>query len=179
MFTPLISSNSTVSINQISRYVQNYETIQSSDSYIWPLPGHTYLSSYFGKRNSPTAYATSYHKGIDIPAPEGTYIFAVASGTVTMAKFNGSGGCTVIITNENLSFTYCHVSPTFIVSVGQKVEKGNLIAYVGPKNLYGFSENIYYDSEGKPTNGATTGSHLHLTISENGIPVDPLKYVHT
>jgi len=96
-----------------------------------------------------------------------------------MAKFNGSGGCTVVITNENLSFTYCHVSPTFIVSVGQKIQKGDLIAYVGPKNLYGFPENIYRDSDGKPTNGATTGSHLHLTISENETPVDPLKYVHT
>ena len=94
-----------------------------------------------------------------------------------MAKFNGSGGCTVVVANGNLTFTYCHVSPTFIVCVGQKVQKGDLIAYVGPKNVYGFSENIYRDSNGNPTNGATTGSHLHLSISENGTAVDPLKYV--
>lgn len=144
---------------------------------MWPLPGHSYISSYFGRRNSPTAYASSFHRGIDIPADAGTCIYAVSSGTVTMAKFNGSGGCTVVVANGNLTFTYCHVSPTFIVCVGQKVQKGDLIAYVGPKNVYGFSENIYRDSNGNPTNGATTGSHLHLSISENGTAVDPLKYV--
>ena len=94
-----------------------------------------------------------------------------------MAKFNGSGGCTVIVSNNNLSFIYCHVSPNFIVCPGQHVNKGDLIANVGPKNVYGFSGNIYHDSNGNPTNGATTGPHLHLSISENGSNVDPLKYI--
>lgn len=62
--------------------------------------------------------------------------------------------------------------------VGQKVAKGDLIATVGPKNIYGFPDNKYKDSNGNPTNGATTGPHLHLSISENGTAVDPLKYVH-
>lgn len=134
-------------------FFQSYSTqstsskIYGTDIYLWPLPNNSYISSYFGRRNSPTAYASSFHKGIDIPAEPGTGIYAVGSGTVTLAKFNGSGGCTVSITDGYLTYTYCHVSPTFIVCPGQKVTKGDLIAYVGPKNVYGFSENRYKDSQ--------------------------------
>ena len=56
-----------------------YGIIDSSD-YVWPLPDHSYISSYFGYRNSPTAGASSYHSGIDIPAPEGTKIYSMQVG---------------------------------------------------------------------------------------------------
>ena len=85
----------------------------------------------------------------------------------------GANGYTVIISHENgISSTYGHLSETFIVSVGQKVSKGQIIAHVGPK--YVSKESIYKDSTGKYTNGATTGPHLHLAISKNGKKIDPL-----
>ena len=62
----------------------------SSDYFIWPIPGYTTISSYFGKRNSPTAGASNYHLGLDIPAPEGTYIYAIDDGIVTFASW-GAG----------------------------------------------------------------------------------------
>lgn len=37
--------------------------------------------------------------------------------------------------------------------------------------------NPYHDSDGNPTNGATTGSHLHLGIIENGSYVNPVNYI--
>ena len=43
-----------------------------------------------------------------------------------------------------------------------------IIATVGPKNVYGISNNPYKDSSGNPTNGATTGCHLHLSIKYKG-----------
>ncbi len=138
--------------------------------------GITKISSYFGRRSSPTAFASSLHKGIDIPATPGTNIFAAMSGTVVTASFSGSGGCTVTIINNNISTSYCHVSPNFIVSPGQYVEKGQLIAQVGPKNVYGFENNKYRDSNGNPTNGATTGPHLHFAVKENNIYKNPLDY---
>lgn len=55
-----------------------------------------------------------------------------------------------------MKFTYCHVSPNFIVDVGDIVKKGEWIANVGPKNVYGVVGNNYKDKNGNPTNGATT-----------------------
>ena len=62
------------------------------------------------------------------------------------------------------------------VSPGVYVEKGQLIAQVGPKNVYGFPDNIYKDSNGNPTNGATTGPHLHFAIRIDSEYKNPLDY---
>lgn len=104
----------------------------------------------------------------------GTNIVSVLSGQVTLAQFNGAGGCTVIVNSEVYQITYCHVSPNFLVYVGQYVKQGELIAYVGPKNIYGFSNNYFKDASGNPANGSTTGPHLHLNIKKAGTIVDPL-----
>ncbi|MBQ3409559.1 MAG: M23 family metallopeptidase [Clostridia bacterium] len=140
------------------------------------MPNHKKISSYFGKRSSPTAYASSFHKGIDIPAPPGTNIYAAMSGIVVLAKFNGSGGCTVTIQSGNIYTSYCHVSPNFLVSPGVYVEKGQIIAQVGPKNVYGFSDNKYKDNNDNPTNGATTGPHLHFAVREDSTYLNPLNF---
>lgn len=173
IFIPILCSN-------ISFYNNNYcdDFILSNDGFCWPLPGYTYISSYFGKRNSPTAGASSYHSGIDIPASENTKVYAVNSGYISFASWGAGGGYTIVLDLEDhsTSVSYCHLSPNFIVSRNQYVKKGELIAYVGPKNIYGIANNPYKDSSGKPTNGATTGSHLHLTIKKDGIAVNPLDY---
>lgn len=120
----------------------------SNGKFIWPLPNYTFISSYFGNRASPTSKASSSHSGIDIPAPEGTPILAVCSGEVTFASWGAGGGYTIVIKNENLniSVSYCHVSPNFIVSRGSFVEAGDIISSVGPKNVYGITNNPYTDS---------------------------------
>ena len=61
----------------------------SPSGYLWPTPGYTTINSYFGKRNSPTAGATSYHKGIDIGAPEGSKLLAICNGKITFTGFLG------------------------------------------------------------------------------------------
>lgn len=153
------------------------EDIEISEyGFAWPIPGYNKITSYFGKRNSPTQGASSYHKGIDIGAPEGTVLIAVADGEITYTGFLGGGGYTITLSIEDMKITYCHVSPTFIVEVGQKVERGEIIGYVGPKYVYGVKGNTYTDSKGKPTNGATTGCHLHLGIRVNGEYTNPLNY---
>ena len=164
-FYPILSSDALTTSNISSN--SDFEHIDSSlriskstnGSFIWPVPGNTKISSPFGKRNS-------------------TNIFAIMSGTIVMAKFNGSGGCTVTIQNGNLFTSYCHVSPNFIVCPGQYVSQGDLIAQVGPKNVYGFADNKYYDSNGNPTNGATTGPHLHLAVRENNEYKNPLDFIN-
>ena len=141
------------------------------------MPNCSKITSYFGFRTSPTRGASTYHAGIDIGATEGSDIIAVLPGTVIFTGFYGSAGCTVMIQTENFIISYCHVSPNFIVSTGDSVLKGQIIAQVGPKNVYGFLNNKYSDEKGNPTNGATTGPHLHLAIKKDGIAVNPLDYI--
>ena len=118
--------------------------------------------------------ASSYHSGLDIGAPEGTKLIATTSGKITFASFLGGGGYTITLTSGNVKFTYCHVSPNYIVKVGDFVTQGQVIGYVGPKNVYGIKGNQYFDENSNPTNGATTGPHLHFGVRVDGEYIDPL-----
>lgn len=181
-FIPLILQDTNTnfiykSINMENLYSNEISINMNLNSkFLWPTPGYNTITSPFGRRFSPTYGASTFHEGIDIGAPAGTNIFAVLSGHVTLAEFNGAGGCTVIVDSGIYKIMYCHVSPNFIVYVGQYIIQGDLIANVGPKNIYGFSNNYFRDSDGNPTNGSTTGPHLHLNIKKNGSSIDPLSF---
>lgn len=104
--------------------------------------GITKINSYFGKRNAPTGGASTYHKGIDIGAPEGFEFVAVTDGTITYTGFLGGGGYTITLTDLNIDngeikYSYCHCNPNFIVNEGDSVVKGQIIGQVGPKYVYG------------------------------------------
>lgn len=104
-----------------------YSILINNSEYVWPSPGYTYITSYFGKRNSPTVGASSYHYGIDIGASQGANLIAVTSGQITFTGFLGSGGYTITLTSGSMKFTYCHVSPNYIVKKGDFVTKGQVI----------------------------------------------------
>ena len=148
-FVPIIQSN-----NITSKDSSNKEFIGfNPDGFLWPLPGYTSISSPFGKRKSPTGSGSGFHHGIDIPAPEGTKFVAINDGDITLSF-------------DNYKVSYCHVSPNFIVNVGDIVKQGQVIGYVGPKYVYGVPGNIYSDSSGKPTNGSTTRLSSPFTVLE-------------
>ncbi len=138
----------------------------SSSSFLWPTPGYTSITSYFGPRKSPTTGVQSYHYGLDIGAPTGSNIIAIFSGQVTFTGFSGANGFTVTISNGNLSSSYSHVSPTFLVYNGQYIDQGEIIATVGPKNVYGVPNNPYKDSNGNPTNRLHNWSSLAFMHKE-------------
>lgn len=86
-FIPIFESNSSYEFNDA-----NSDIIEINlDGFTWPIPGYTSISSYFGKRSAPTGGASTYHKGIDIPAPPGTNLIAVADGEITFTNFLGGG----------------------------------------------------------------------------------------
>ena len=174
IFIPFIDSN-----NSLEPQYSNSLIFYGSKNFAWPIPGYTTISSYFGKREAPTSGASTYHTGIDIPAPEDTNLIATCNGTITFTGFLGGGGYTITLsTNDGLKITYCHVSPNYIVSEGDLITQGQIIGYVGPKYVYGVSGNIYSDSNGKPTNGATTGCHLHIGFRLNDSYINPLEYLY-
>ena len=102
------------------------EVIDDAD---WPVVGKSAkdITSPYGKRNAPTAGASTFHSGIDIAAPEGTKLVAIMDGTVTKASWGGSGGYTITIDSGDYTFSYCHSDPNFMVKVGDKVKKGQVI----------------------------------------------------
>lgn len=109
-----------------------------NSNYAWPIPGYTSISSKFGKRTAPTTGASTYHKGVDIPAPEGTSLIACCDGEITFIGFLGGGGYTITLSpSDDLKISYCHVSPNYIVSVGDDISQGQVIGSVGPKYVYG------------------------------------------
>lgn len=101
-------------------------------------------------------------------------------GEVIATGWGGGNGYTISIksTDGKYVFSYCHSSPEFIVSVGQQVLKGEIIGKVGPKNVYGIANNPYADSDGNPTNGATTGCHCHFMVREDGVLINPLEILN-
>ena len=173
LFIPTMSADS-----EIKPVEKGEKIFYGNLNFAWPIPGYTSISSPFGKRTAPTSGASTFHKGTDIPAPEGTTLIATCDGEITFIGFLGGGGYTITITNaDGLKISYCHVSPNYIVSVGQIVEQGEIIGNVGPKYVYGVVGNNYKDASGNPTNGATTGCHLHIGFRTGGEYVNPMDYL--
>lgn len=125
---------------------------------IWPLPSDHRIYHYFGYRVAPTAGASTYHKGLDIGGAYGSKIVAVLSGTVTASTYNSSSGYYVEIDHGNgIRTRYLHASK-LLVSRGQKVTQGDVIALVG-------------------STGISTGAHLHFSVIKNGSYIDPYPYL--
>ena len=155
-FIPVFSNNSNFNSDEFNQIIEFTPT----DGFIWPAPGYTRINSYFGKRNAPTSGASTYHKGIDIEAPQGSKFVAVTDAEVTFVGFLGGGGYTITISTGNMKISYCHCSPNYIVEKGDIVKKGQIIGEVGPKNVYGVPGNRYKDSNGNPTNRSNYRSSL-------------------
>lgn len=127
--------------------------------YTWPTPSTRRITSYYGWRIHPIYGDNRFHKGIDIGASYGTNIVAADSGRVVEARYNGSyGNCVKIDHGNGTETLYAHCSQ-LVVNVGDTVDRGQLIAYVG-------------------STGASTGPHLHFEVRVNGARVDPLGYVN-
>lgn len=125
---------------------------------IWPVPGHTALTSLYGMRVHPITGAYKLHTGIDISAPMGTSFVAAANGIVSKATFNTAYGNMVIIDHGGgVQTLYAHGSE-ILVQVGQVVEKGTEVLKVG-------------------STGYSTGPHAHFEIRINGQTVNPLDYL--
>ena len=139
----------------------NYSTGTSSGSVslgislINPVSG--VITSRFGSNDSVRSHA---HSGLDIAAPYGTPIKAAASGTVTFSGNAGDGfGNYVIVSHGNgVTTVYAHCS-SLLVSSGQTVSQGQVIARVG-------------------STGNSTGNHLHLEVRKNGVTYNPQNYVY-
>lgn len=124
----------------------------SALGFVFPLEKNSRwgVSAYYGDGRG--------HKGIDLYAPKGTNIYAVAAGTITYAGYNGDYGYMVIINHGNgTSTAYAHAS-SLCVKNGDSVVAGETIALVG-------------------STGYSTGNHLHFEVRKGSTNVDPAAYI--
>jgi len=123
----------------------------SYGEYIWPTEG--VITSYFGPRT--VFYGDSDHEGLDIAGELNTPIVAADGGEVIYADTYYGYGLMIYIRHDNCEVTrYAHGNE-LVVEEGQKVSRGEVIAYMG-------------------STGVSSGVHLHFEIQVDGEPIDPL-----
>ena len=142
----------------------NTSTSPTTNTNKWYFPiEYKNFSSYYGNRD--LFGKRNFHDGLDIPATQGTKIYACHNGVIIHSSFiQGYGNSIIILHDNGYKSLYGHLSENYIVKNGSYVKKGEHIGFVGPKVL----------SNGN-LNGYTTGPHLHFTILlQNGKTIDPL-----
>lgn len=125
----------------------------------WFLPVSGWISDPFGPRpDRPVSGVGEFHYGTDLAASCGRNIYAAASGTVLYAGDFGTFGNWVLIDNGNgVQTGYAH-NGALLVSAGQTVSGGSVIAQVG-------------------STGASSGCHLHFEVRQGGARIDPVPFM--
>ncbi|MFF9489966.1 M23 family metallopeptidase [Streptomyces sp. NPDC014676] len=127
----------------------------------YTLPTSSYtISSTFGQAGA--YWSSGHHTGLDFAAPTGTLLKAVHTGTITSAGYDGSYGYKTVLTlDDGTEIWYAHQS-SISVSVGQKVNTGDVIGRVG-------------------ATGNVTGAHLHMEVHPDGSAsgIDPLAWLQS
>ncbi|MDB5669911.1 MAG: family metallopeptidase [Alphaproteobacteria bacterium] len=125
-----------------------------------PVHGTSFTSG-FGVRTDPFRGRAAMHPGIDLAGPIGSPIYATADGTVDRAEWNsgGYGNLVEIDHGHGIQTRYGHLT-RYIVAAGQKVKRGDLIAYMG-------------------STGRSTGSHLHYEVRIDGQAVNPVPFLQS
>lgn len=143
--------------DQVVDGLRNHTDLLARTPSIFPTSGH--VSSPFAQaRLHPIFNIRMPHEGIDISAPMGTPIIAAAAGVVVeVGNESGYGNLITIDHGNGVVTRYGHCS-RIVARVGQRVQRGDRIAYVG-------------------STGISTGPHLHYEVIVNGKPVNPRKYI--
>ncbi len=124
----------------------------------WPTPGYYTITSKYGMRIHPIFHVWKLHAGIDLGAPKGANFVAGEDGTVITSRLSSSYGNMVIIDHGGgITTLYAH-GTTRLVSVGDKVKRGQAVLTVG-------------------STGNSTGNHAHFEVRVNGSAVDPMPYL--
>ena len=126
-------------------------------AFVYPVMGPR-LSSDFGVRKHPIRKVRRHHDGIDLAAPVGAPIRAIANGQVMFADPHGGYGKYIVLRHpDGFTSHYGHCD-TMEVAPGASVLAGQIIGTVG-------------------SSGLSTGPHLHFEIRRDGAAQDPERYL--
>ncbi len=142
---------------EVKRILESYKYgTAPSGKFAWPVAGR--ITSRFGYRIHPIFGVRRFHTGIDLAAPYGTLVKAADGGQVVQAGYFGGYGYSVMLYHGGGFATwYAHLS-SINVSVGQFVQRGQVIGLVG-------------------STGWSTGPHLHFEVRINGVAQNPLDHL--
>lgn len=148
--------------NQLYGQVEELDDVAplvSVNGFVEPVSNWiTSVTSEFGMRYHPITSVYSMHNGIDLGKPQGTKIYSVLGGKVTVVAYDSAYGYYIKIDHgDGFETLYAHCSKT-LVNVGQTVSAGQRIGLVG-------------------STGSSTGNHLHFETIVNGTRVNPRNYL--
>jgi murein DD-endopeptidase MepM/ murein hydrolase activator NlpD len=144
------------SLRELKAFIEEKASTLAATPTILPVKG--LVTAGYGYRKSPFTSQRELHEGLDIAAPYGSPIVATADGIVTFAGPLAAYGNVVFVDHgHGFSTFYAHCS-SYRAREGQRVRRGEVIAYVG-------------------TTGRTTGPHVHYEVHVNGVISNPMKYL--
>lgn len=144
------------SFKEISEHIAYERSLYRHTPRGWPTSGRT--TSHFGARISPFTGQYQFHSGIDIANETGTPVIATGDGVVQLAGWEGGYGRLVIIDHGYGYLSYYGHNNAVAVNVGDRVRRGQVIAYMG-------------------SSGSSTGPHTHYEIWYNGRCLNPWKFL--
>jgi len=143
-------------VDEIKDYLRIQKDIYMATPKGYPLEGN--ISSSYGRRDNPFSGERTFHSGVDISATPGMPIRATADGVVTYSGWTQSSGNVVLIEHGcGFSTAYAH-NRSNGVKVGQRVKRGEVVAYIG-------------------STGKSTGPHVHYEVWERGRRINPSKFL--
>ncbi len=150
------------SYDELAKLAKNKENMLASIPAIQPVSNQdlTRIASGFGMRIDPIYRTPKMHTGLDFTAPIGTDVICTGRGKVVEVEYNNGGYGNHVIVDHGYGYLshYAHLSK-FNVYPGQRIERGDIIGYVG-------------------STGKSTGPHLHYEVMYKNEKVDPVHFFY-
>jgi len=151
------------SFDEVVKLTKNKEKLLASIPAIMPIYNKDLLHSItsdFGWRTHPIYKTQQFHPGMDFASEQGTPIYSTGDGLIEIADNLAQGYGNHVVINHGFGYQtlYGHMSK-IAVHANQKINRGQLIGYVG-------------------STGLSTGPHLHYEVIKNGEKVNPINYYY-
>lgn len=141
-----------------------YELRYSGGIMVWPTLTTSYITSQYGSRLHPIQGIIKNHAGIDIGGSTGNPVYAAADGVIIYSQYNTGGYGNLVMIDHGTNSEGVKIVTLYghgnklLRNVGESVKQGELIMEMG-------------------STGNSTGPHVHFEVRENGVAVDPKKYL--